>query len=493
MTLGPGDRLGPYEITAALGAGGMGEVYRARDTRLNRGVAVKVLPPSFAGDSERTRRFAFEARAASALNHPNILSVFDIGTHEGRPYLVFELLEGQTLRAWLDRERLPLARAVDFARQIAAGLAAVHRQGMTHRDIKPENLFVTADGRVKILDFGLARRAASEAVTVAGTSGLTPLTGAGELLGTPGYMSPEQVRGGPTDAQSDIFSFGAVLYEMVGGVRAFKGDSAVQTMHAILEEDPPALPAPALRALPELEWIVGRCLEKEPEARFQSAHDLGILLQSIAGGPAGVPSPTVTPKRSVLRSTWPWLAIAGLALAAGALAFGRLTSPAATDPPGIETLTFSGHDSSPAASPDGNTIAFMSDRDGVPRIWLAQVSGGGEMELTEGPDDFPHIAGRDLDPLRSHHRRPVVAVPRPDAGRRTAQAHGRCVRGGLVTGRPPTHLHPLGIRRAIGLDRRRRGRQGWRGAGTRLHTGPRTDDTALVARWPDHRGRERPG
>jgi serine/threonine protein kinase len=221
MRLGQGTKLGPYEIIGPLGAGGMGEVYRARDRRLNRDVAIKVLPASFALDQERLQRFMCEAQAAGALNHPNILAVFDIGTHDGSPYLVSELLEGETLGARLVNGRIPTAKAIEFARQIAAGLAAAHEKGIVHRDIKPANLFITADGRIKILDFGLATRHSP------GDEDAThPQTGteAGMVMGTLGYLSPEQVRGLKTDLRTDIFSFGAVQYEMISGKRAFTGD-----------------------------------------------------------------------------------------------------------------------------------------------------------------------------------------------------------------------------------------------------------------------------
>ena len=389
MTLAPGVRLGPYEITSPLGAGGMGEVYRARDTRLNRDVAVKILPAALRIDPERLGRFAHEARAASALNHPNILTVFDIGEQDGAPYLVCELLDGQTLRERLQSGRLTLSRTLTIALQVTAGLAAVHEKGITHRDVKPENLFITTDGRVKILDFGLAKQAASD-----GDAEITrtqTLTAAGTVVGSIGYMSPEQVRGHSVDARTDIFSFGVVLHEMASGVRPFRHSSEVATLNAILEEDPPDLPAEVLRAAPALNWIVGRCLEKDPAERFHSAHDLGLALQSIV-------RTSMTSARSVAttRLAWgrtvAWLVAVVLALAVGAALRSRLAGAPVLDPPMLVSLTFSGHDASPAASPDGKTIAFMSNRDGVPRIWLKQVAGGGELALTEGRDDSPRFS-----------------------------------------------------------------------------------------------------
>src|ERR1700675_2341477 len=284
MTIAAGSRLGPYEILSPLGAGGMGEVYRARDPRLGRDVAIKVLPASFSADADRLRRFEQEARAAGVLNHPNITAVYDIGTHDGAPYVVQELLEGETLRTALSGGKLPARKAIDYALQIAHGLAAAHEKGIVHRDLKPENLFVTRDGRVKILDFGLAKLTLNEARPEAtslptATAGTEP----GVVLGTLGYMSPEQVRGRPADVRSDIFSFGAILYEMLSGKRAFHGDSAADTMSAILREDPPELSLTNQSLPAGLERIVRHCLEKNPEQRFHSAHDLAFDLESLSG------------------------------------------------------------------------------------------------------------------------------------------------------------------------------------------------------------------
>ncbi|HUL72222.1 MAG TPA: protein kinase [Vicinamibacterales bacterium] len=392
MPLAPGTKLGPYEVTGPLGAGGMGEVYRARDTRLNRDVAVKILPASLAADREHLVRFTREAEAASALNHPNILTVFDVGTHDGAPYLVSELLQGDTLRARLAAGPLPPSKAIDIARQVAAGLAAAHEQGIVHRDIKPANLLVTTDGRVKILDFGLAKQFVSAETDVTRPQSLTD---AGVVMGTLGYMSPEQVRGQKTDARTDIFSLGVVLYEMLTGKRAFTGASAVETMHAILQSDPPELPAAVLRSSPGPARIVARCLEKEPAARFHSAHDLGLALELVGSGSGSGPSAVVaatSPARTTLSRAVAWIAIALVAGGAGAFAAIRWRRPPAVELTTMESLTYSGHDASPAASPDGKTVAFTSDRDGVPRIWLKQVAGGGELALTSGSDDYPRFS-----------------------------------------------------------------------------------------------------
>ncbi|MGE5235813.1 MAG: protein kinase domain-containing protein [Acidobacteriota bacterium] len=304
-TLQTGQLLGPYEVLAPLGAGGMGEVYRARDTRLDREVAVKVLPGELSRDPDRLRRFEQEARATSRLNHPNILSVFDIGRVEETPFIVFELLEGVTLRDRLRHGELPRRTVLEWATQIARGLAAAHDKGIVHRDLKPENLFVTTDGLVKILDFGLAKLDArvSLPAEVGELPTLSHPTSAGMVLGTVGYMSPEQIRGEPTDRRSDIFSFGAILYEMMSGRRAFTASTPVETMHAILKDEPPDLSAPGQEVLPAVDHIVRRCLAKNPDERFQSARDLAFHLQSLvtpsmSSGAGAVPAPT--PKRVML-------------------------------------------------------------------------------------------------------------------------------------------------------------------------------------------------
>jgi serine/threonine protein kinase len=283
MTLTNGARLGPYEILAPLGAGGMGEVYRARDRRLERDVAIKVLPERLASEPHALARFEREAKAVAALSHPNILAIHDVGEHQGVRYAVTELLEGSTLREHLERGTISPRRAVEHALQIAQGLAAAHEKGIVHRDLKPENVFVTRTGHVKILDFGLARALeTSEAEDADGGPTLAGPTEPGTILGTVGYMSPEQVRGNPADARSDIFSFGAILYEMLTGRRAFRADSAVETMNAILTEEPPETRTdPGVS--PGLTRIVRRCLEKDPGHRFQNARDLGFAIEAVSG------------------------------------------------------------------------------------------------------------------------------------------------------------------------------------------------------------------
>ena len=398
MTLSPGTRLGPYEIVAQLGQGGMGIVFRARDTKLEREVAVKVLTRNLAEDPDALERFEREAKAVAALSHPNILAIHDFGREEGSVYAAMELLEGETLRQRLQDGALPTRKAVEIAMEIATGLAAAHDKGIVHRDLKPENVFLLGSGQVKVLDFGLARMD-----PVAPEGGDVPTmslsTEPGRVMGTVGYMAPEQVRGKAVDARADIFSFGAVLYEMLTGKRAFRGESPVETLNAILREDPPSLFDSARNVSPVLERIVRRCLEKRPEERFRTAHDLAIALDAISTsstrslsaeaveasgeGPAGR-------GRLLERLS---LVLAGAALAGGAmLARERARSPEANGAAVFRWMTFSGRDSSPAVSPDGHTVAFTSDRDGQPRIWLKQVSGEGEAPLTTGPDDFPRFS-----------------------------------------------------------------------------------------------------
>src|SRR5215813_12049987 len=283
MTLTTGTRLGPYEIIAPLGAGGMGEVYRAKDTRLNREVAIKVLPPSFESEVDRLTRFEQEARATSALNHPNILTVHDIGRHDGSPYTVAELLEGENLREQLNAGMPGYRNAIGYAQQIASGLAAAHAKNIVHRDLKPENVFVTDAGRVKILDFGLAKlRPQRVEAAESGVATQKAITDPNTILGTVGYMAPEQVRGQDADHRSDIFSFGVILYEMLRGRQPFTGESAIEVMNAILKEEPEELTESNSKISLAAERIVRRCLEKRPERRFQSTSDLCFAIETLS-------------------------------------------------------------------------------------------------------------------------------------------------------------------------------------------------------------------
>ena len=278
-----------YRIISKLGAGGMGEVWLAEDTRLDRKVAIKILPGSFANDEDRLRRFEQEARATSALNHPNILTLYDIGSHDGAPYIVAELLEGETLRAQLNEGAIAPRKAIDYAQQIVSGLTAAHEKGIVHRDLKPGNLFVTKDGRVKILDFGLAKlkpqQLAGGVNTEAPTAPLDAETESGVIVGTVGYMSPEQVRGERVDHRSDIFSFGTILHEMLSGKRAFQRNTPVETMSAILKEEPPELSEINQSIGLEMVRVVRHCLEKKPERRFQTASDLAFALEALSTPP----------------------------------------------------------------------------------------------------------------------------------------------------------------------------------------------------------------
>jgi serine/threonine protein kinase len=285
MPLSNGIRLGRYEVRSKIGEGGMGEVYRARDEKLNRDVAIKVLPAALSENTDRLHRFEQEAQAAGTLNHPNILAVYDVGMNDRAPFVVTELLEGESFRELLKGGPVPARKAVDYAIQIARGLAAAHEKGIVHRDLKPDNLFLTKDERVKILDFGLAKLSQPSGEEIVQTDIVTRRvhTDPGTVMGTAGYMSPEQVRAGAIDHRSDIFSFGAVLYEMLSGQRAFQGDSAIETLNAILKEDPPQLTAGSPAIAPALERVVWHCLEKSPERRFQSATDVAFALESLSG------------------------------------------------------------------------------------------------------------------------------------------------------------------------------------------------------------------
>jgi Tol biopolymer transport system component len=349
----------------------MGEVYRARDERLKRDVAVKVLPQSFASDPERMRRFEQEAQAAGGLNHPNILAIHDVGTVEGSPYLVSELLEGETLRERLVAGPLPARKAIDFAAQVARGLAAAHEKGIVHRDLKPENLFVTRDGRVKILDFGLAKSvAAGQADAATNLPTQAAATEPGVVLGTMGYMSPEQVRGRAADVRSDIFAFGAILYEMLSGKRAFHGDSAADTMSAILTKEPPELSETNRNISPGLERIVRHCLEKNPEERFHSAHDLAFDLQALSSDSDAASYPGAAVARFRPRRMVPlvWAAAALLAgVLLSALAAAALLRKSAIGSPTFQRLTFRrGYAWTARFAPDGQTVVYGAAWEGQP-------------------------------------------------------------------------------------------------------------------------------
>ena len=365
MPLQPGTRAGHYEILAPLGAGGMAEVYRARDTRLGREVAFKVLPPAFAADDSRVERFEREARAISLLNHPNILAVYDVGRHEGLPFLVTELLQGETLNQRLRHGPLAVRKTMIFAQQIARGLAAAHDRGVTHRDLKPENIFVTRDAIVKILDFGLAKLdpTVDEARLLRGE----PATVMGATVGTVGYMSPEQVRGEPADHRSDIFSFGAVLYEMLAGEAAFGAPTGAESLVRILREEPSPLPLPQA-----VQQVLQHCLEKQPDERFQSASDLGFALQAIAAsditGSINVPRPKRRGLRVLLRRlATPATAAVLAALALGIVLGHFILRSFLTVTPVYHQMTFRrGNVVSARFAKGGQTIVYSANWEGRP-------------------------------------------------------------------------------------------------------------------------------
>ena len=371
MALTAGQRLGSYEILAPLGAGGMGEVYRARDTKLQRDVAIKIVPAALAGDPVARARFDAESRAVAALSHPNVIAIFDAGSEGGVVYAVTELLEGKTLRDALKDGPMPVRRAVDVAVQVASGLSAAHTQGITHRDLKPENIFVMRDGRVKVLDFGLAKVVAPVAASKSVAATYTP-TSPGMVLGTVGYMSPEQVRARPVDHRSDIFSLGAVLYEMLTGTRAFAGASAVETMNAILTAEPPELARTNAALPPALDRVIRRCLEKEPEQRFESARDLGFALEAISTTSASGALPAAV-QPAPQRTKQLVIAALVLAAAAGGVVAGRFgVSPVSTEPVTFASKTFAPmYVVNGRFAPDGETIVFsavITDR--VPELYV---------------------------------------------------------------------------------------------------------------------------
>jgi Tol biopolymer transport system component len=360
VSLSSGQRLGRYEILKPLGAGGMGEVYRARDTRLDRDVAIKILPSSVATDPDRLARFEREAKAVAALSHPNVLALHDVGNEAGTAYAVTELLEGETLRDRLSHGILPVRKAVDVAIQIARGLTAAHAKGLVHRDLKPENVFLVADGQVKILDFGLAK-AADPDDSVA-TSTQMALTDPGAVLGTVGYMAPEQVRGQALDARTDLFALGAVLYEMVAGERAFRRETAAETMTAILREDVPDLPPPQAAQAPALDRIIRHCLEKNPAERFQSARDIAFALEALSGT-TGTTGTAVRKTRGSAMATLAMVVVAGIAAwAMGYVHLGRMAPVRA----GIADLAYQ-----PVTFDEGFVFVARFARDGRTIVYSA--------------------------------------------------------------------------------------------------------------------------
>jgi serine/threonine protein kinase/WD40 repeat protein len=372
MPLATGTKLDGYEVLGLLGAGGMGEVYRARDSALRREVAIKVLPAFVSGDPDRLRRFEQEAQAAAALNHPNILAVHRFGVFEGAPYLVSELLEGTTLREVLRHGAQPVRKAIDYGVQIAHGLAAAHEKGIVHRDLKPENLFVTKDGRVKILDFGLAKLTQRQPDLDGAAPTLTAGTDPGMVMGTAGYMSPEQVRGNTTDHRTDIFAFGAILYEMLAGKRAFQRSTSAETMTAILNDEPPSISQIVQAAPPGLQRVVHRCLEKNPEQRFQSASDLAFALEALSD--SGSAPAAALPQGS--RSRWLWVvATAFAAVLIATLIVWWRTPPTV---PVVESVTQLTDDGQPKSTmvTDGSRIYFNEGPTGSLKLAQVSIAGG---------------------------------------------------------------------------------------------------------------------
>jgi serine/threonine protein kinase/Tol biopolymer transport system component len=394
MTIATGTKLGRYEIRSKIGAGGMGEVYRARDEKLNRDVAIKVLPPAFSQDPERLRRFEQEAQAAGALNHPNILAVHDVGIHDDAPYVVSELLEGESLKDRLNDGPIAQRKVIDYAVQVAHGLAAAHEKGIVHRDVKPDNLFITKDDRVKILDFGIAKLTEPPTEGIAQTDVATRKvhTDPGSVVGTVGYMSPEQVRGRHVDHRSDIFSFGAVLYEMLSGQRAFRGESTVETLNSILKDEPKELTATNANIAPAMERLVWHCLEKSPERRFQSATDAAFALESLSGISSSSTQnaivSTLPPARN--RERFIWIGVIGLLLVAiGLTALAFRKTP--TDVNAIRFPIVIPEGSVPYAdvethalsiSPDGRHLVFIAYAQGHRMLWVRALA---ELEVHSLP------------------------------------------------------------------------------------------------------------
>jgi serine/threonine protein kinase len=399
LRLSPGSTLGPYEIVSPIGAGGMGEVYRARDTRLGRDVAIKVLPKSRAADEGAIARFEREARAIAALSHPNILAIHDVGHDEDVVYTVSELLEGETVGQRLAEGPLPARKAIEYGAQIARGLAAAHARGVVHRDLKPDNLFLTGDGQVKILDFGLAKMG-EQAAPPEGDDTLTrvaPHTDPGTVMGTVGYMSPEQVRGLPSDHRSDIFTLGAILYEMLAGRRAFAGATPADTSSAILNQDPPEMESAERDVPPSVEVLIRHCLEKSPDERFQSARDLAFALERLSS-PSIVSAPAAAVTVSRPRRRFGVLAALALVVVSAALAGAFFLGKRSvdSDPPTFHRLTFRRGLIRPArVAPDGQTIVYGAAWDGEPiRLYTTRPEGPESRRLDLPDADILAISSR---------------------------------------------------------------------------------------------------
>jgi len=436
-----GKTLGHYQIIEKLGEGGMGVVYKARDTHLDRFVALKILPPEKVADPERKQRFSQEAKSASALNHPGIITIHDIASDGGMDFIAMEYVEGKTLDRLIPRKGMPVKDTLKIGAEIADALAAAHSIGIIHRDIKPSNIMVSDQGRVKVLDFGLVKlKEAAQAAESQTTETAPVLTDEGRILGTVYYMSPEQAEGKKVDARSDIFSFGSVLYEMVTGRRAFEGPSVISTLSAILHRDPKPVAETVLDAPPELQRIVARCLRKAPERRFQSIADVSLVLRELgedlqSGTPAigGVPPKGVSSPRAGIGKRGLLAAALVMAAVAGGYWMTRRRPPLAA--PALTRLTFdSGLTFEPALSPDGKLVAYASDRsgDGNLDIWVQQVAGGEAVRLTRhAADDREPAFSPDGDKIAFRSEREgggIYVVPAIGGNERLIARHGRTPR-----------------------------------------------------------------
>ena len=454
MALSTGTRLGPYEILAQIGAGGMGEVYRARDTRLERTVAIKVLPERFTMDLERRQRFEREARAISQLSHPNICALYDVGSQEGTEYLVMELLEGETLSERLVRGRLPLEQLVVIGTQICSALEAAHQKGIVHRDLKPGNIMLTKAG-VKLLDFGLAKAIAptlqAAELTKAPTAAAGPVTQSGIVVGTLHYMSPEQLEGKQADERTDLFALGTVLYEMATGRKAFSGTSQASLISAILTSEPPPVSSLQPMSPPALDRLIRTSLAKDPGERWQAAHDVGLQLRAISEGVVTPVPPEATPRLPRIRFL-PWLiagvavaiavAVAALSLARGPRGQSPQTMRFSVPPPANATFSYFVEVSFLAVSPDGLQLAYVaSDPQGGQRIFLRPLV------RARGPAD---LGDRGRQFARLFARRPVDRLLRAGKvkarrafGRRGCLNLRRLPRRALVGDLGPRRRHPL--------------------------------------------------
>src|SRR5277367_5331610 len=428
MSLSPGDRFGPYVVIAPIGAGGMGEVWKARDTRLDRVIALKLLPPDRTGDEESKQRFLQEAKAASALNHPNIVTIYDVGSERGVSYLAMEFVQGKTLDQLIARGGMRFSELLRYGVQAADALAKAHQAGIVHRDLKPSNVMVSSDGLVKVLDFGLAKLTQQAAGEDAATKTIAALTGEGAILGTAYYMSPEQAEAKPVDGRSDIFSFGTMLYEMATGQHPFQGQSQIAVLSAILREEPKGVAGIRPEIPSELTRVIARCLRKDPARRFQHMDDLKVALEELkeesdsgtlsasSVGPALAPAAPSGRKRI-------WIAAGAVLLIAVAIVGWRLKTAAPSVPDAalqpIPLTSYRGSEDQPSFSPDGNQVAFSWDgeKESIADVYVKLIGPGAPLRLTSGAEAsvFPRWSpdGRSIAFLRgnSEQKFSVIMVP----------------------------------------------------------------------------------